>query len=107
MATQETIRTETTHHAEVVEGGHRDSEAIQRWIASTLELALELEPGELDLDEEFDQYGLDSVEAVKLVSGLEDWLGIEVAPTLAYEYPTIRSLSEYLAEATRGEPLGE
>ena len=33
----------------------------------------------------------------KLMGALEDWLGRELAPTLAYEYPSVRELAEHLA----------
>jgi len=76
----------------------RSSGEIQAWIVRSLEAALELEPGELDVEDSFDRYGLDSVEAVNLVAALEDWLELELDPALAYEHPSIRLLSEHLAQ---------
>ena len=38
--------------------------------------------------------------AVYLVAELEEWLGRELAPEVAFEYPTIAELARYLA----GEP---
>ena len=75
---------------------------IERRIVSTLEEALELEKGEFDVNVPFDNYGLDSAEAVNLMGELEDWLGIELAPNLPYEHPTVASLAGRLAELRRG-----
>jgi acyl carrier protein len=75
---------------------------IETWIATKLEDALDLEPGEIAVDEPFDRYGLDSSAAVDLISALEDWLGRELPANLVYEYPTIAALAGHLgAEATR------
>src|SRR5438132_9896728 len=43
---------------------------------------------------------MDSLQAVSLAADLEDWLGQSLPPTLAYDYPTIEALAQYLA----GEP---
>lgn len=70
---------------------------IERWLVRSLEEALELDPGELDVNVPFDEYGLDSTEAVGLVSALEDWLGRELPANLVYRYNTVAALAERLA----------
>jgi len=42
--------------------------------------------------------GLDSVAAVDLVSTLGQQLGTEIEPTALFDYPTIGSLSNILAQ---------
>ncbi|MBE9170246.1 acyl carrier protein [Pleurocapsales cyanobacterium LEGE 06147] len=71
---------------------------IQEWIISYLAQMLEVSPDEINVTTAFDRYGLDSSAAVGLTGDLEDWLGIELEPTLMYDYPTIETLTEYLAE---------
>lgn len=71
---------------------------IQDWIISYLAQMLEVSPDEINVTTTFDRYGLDSSAAVGLTGDLEDWLGIELEPTLLYDYPTIETLTEYLAE---------
>lgn len=83
-------------------GGTRSAEEILAWMVTHLEEALELNPGELDVDEPFDRYGLDSTEAVNLMSSLEDWLNIELEPNLPYEYPTVKELAAHLAGSGTG-----
>ena len=55
---------------------------------------------EIDHRATFASFGLGSVQAVALAGELEAWLGRSLLPTLAYEYPTIETLSRHLA----GEP---
>lgn len=53
-------------------------------------------PGTFDIREPFLNYGLSSLDAVTLSGELEELLGCRLSPTLAYEYPSIFSLSRYL-----------
>lgn len=46
-------------------------------------------------------YGVDSVYAISLCADLEDWLGISVEPTIAWDYPTIDKIAGFLAEQVR------
>lgn len=52
----------------------------------------------------FAETGMDSLTAVELSSELEDWLGIELTPVLAFNYPTPSRLAAYLAETLAGGP---
>jgi len=47
---------------------------------------------------DFDRLGLDSAIAVSLLVDLEEWLGIEVSPSLLFEKTTLAEISEYLGE---------
>jgi acyl carrier protein len=60
---------------------------IQTWIVSYLSELLEIDPD-----------GLDSAVAVGMTGDLEDWLGTKLDPTLLYDYPTVASFSQHLAE---------
>ena len=70
--------------------------ARQVGIAPQLSRELELDPTEIDISEPFAHYGLDSVHAIRLTAALAAWLGRELSPTLAYEYPTIELASRPL-----------
>jgi phthiocerol/phenolphthiocerol synthesis type-I polyketide synthase C len=76
--------------------GHR-AEEISDWLVSQLARELDLVPAEVDTSEPFAHYGLDSVHAIRLTAALAAWLGRELSPTLAYEYPTIELASKHLA----------
>jgi acyl transferase domain-containing protein/acyl-CoA synthetase (AMP-forming)/AMP-acid ligase II/acyl carrier protein/SAM-dependent methyltransferase len=71
--------------------------AIQAWLTNQLAQRCHVTAHEVDPHEPFAYYGLSSRDMTILVGDLEEWLGRELAPTLAYNYPSIYSLSEYLA----------
>lgn len=73
-------------------------EDIQTWFVSKLAEELGLKPDEIDVHEPFASYGLDSMTMVTLSGDLEEWLGLRLAPTLAWDYPTIEALAQYLAK---------
>ena len=73
------------------------AEEIQAWIVSYLADLMEVEPDEVDVTLPFEQYGLDSAEAVELSGDLEDWLGRNLNPTLLYNYPTVEALAQQIA----------
>jgi len=81
-----------------LERRHRTVEEIQSWLILRIALIAEMEPGEIDAREAFSYYGLSSVAAIGLSADLEDWLGYRLSPTLAFDYPTVENLAEYLAQ---------
>ena len=74
---------------------------IQAWLVSYLAELLAIEPNEVDVTIPFDRYGLDSSAAVAMTSDLENWIGIELEPTLPYDYPTIETLAWHSAEESK------
>ncbi len=80
------------------ERGGRSAAEIAHWFVSQLSRQLDVPATDIDPSRPFAYYGLDSVHAVRLTDALESWLGRELSPTLAYEYPTIDLLSRHLAE---------
>ncbi|MDJ0634241.1 MAG: alpha/beta fold hydrolase [Xenococcaceae cyanobacterium MO_188.B29] len=72
-------------------------ENIQNWLIANLAGRLGLSTEEININEPLANYGLDSLQAVRLSAELEDWLKIKLNPTLAYDYPTIASLATYLS----------
>lgn len=74
-------------------------EAIQDWLMDRVATWLFVSTtSEIDIEETFAGYGLTSIAAVSMTGDLEEWLGLELSPTLAYEYPTITNLARHLAE---------
>ena len=74
---------------------------IQTWLVSYIAELLEIESDEIDMTTPFDRYGLDSAAAVGMTGDLSEWLGLELDPTVAYDYPTIEALAGYLSEECR------
>jgi myxalamid-type polyketide synthase MxaE and MxaD len=91
------------------EAAHRaayEADRIQRWIASRLDATLDLRGEPLDLDRPFVEYGATSIDAVELASGLEQWLGRPVPPTIVWHFPTLRTLARHLTSTTVTVPNG-
>lgn len=79
-------------------------EAIQTWLISHLALYLNIPPDEIDIQEPFTAYGLDSAVAVSMTGELGQWIGCELAIILFWEYPSIEILAQYLAEEYHSLP---
>jgi len=73
---------------------------IKSWLVSQLAERLEIDTSEIDIERDFIDYGLNSIEVVNLSGELENLLGRRLPPTLLLDYPTIESLAEYLVEDT-------
>ena len=71
---------------------------IQAWMVDYLSRLLNHHPKEIKVKVAFDRYGLDSSAAAVMSGDLEEWLKIDLDPTLMYDYPTIETLAQYLAE---------
>ncbi len=72
-------------------------EEVVKWLVAKIAERLGLAEGEIDIQEPFVNYGLDSLQAIRLSAEVEDWLGGRFSPTLAYDYPNIESLAQYLS----------
>ncbi|WP_370476577.1 SDR family NAD(P)-dependent oxidoreductase [Tamlana flava] len=70
---------------------------IQNWLITEIAKIIDLTPGKIDIHKPFNEYGLSSVDVVSLSGELEQFLGRRLSPTLAYEYPDIATLTEYLS----------
>lgn len=75
----------------------RSAAEIQDWIVARVAPRLQVAPSEIRLDEPLIDVGLDSMEFVALVGELEQWLGCRFRDNPLIDYPTIASLSEFLA----------
>ena len=73
------------------------SKAIGNWLRVRLAAQLKLSVDALADDATFQEYGLDSMGAVSFSGEVSDWLGLELAPTVMWDYPTIEKFAEYLA----------
>jgi 8-amino-7-oxononanoate synthase len=74
------------------------AEAIQGWLIDKLAEVLEIEPNQIDVGQDFEEYGLESAEAINLSGDLEDYLSCRLPPTLLWEYQNIEALAQHLAQ---------
>lgn len=77
---------------------------IQDWLITRLAQRLGIATVEIDIQQPFSFYGLDSMDAVELVGDLEAWLGRSLSPTILWDYSSIQTLADYLGQATPKEP---
>jgi len=80
-----------------------EAEAIQGWLIDKLAEVLEIEPHQINVRQNFEEYGLESAEAINLSGDLEDYLGCRLPPTLLWDYQNIKTLAEYLATSSLSE----
>ncbi len=88
--------------------GASDSPLQARLIARMREFfakRLGLSEAGIDPRRDFAHYNLTSIEAVSLISHLEELIGRPLSPTLAWEFPTIESLAHHLAGGDAAAPL--
>ncbi|MEH2154848.1 type I polyketide synthase [Nostoc sp.] len=74
------------------------AEDIQAWLVNKVVSELGVKPDDIDIKASFDSYGLDSVLAIGIASAGEQQFGVKLSPFELVHYPTIESLSQYLAQ---------
>jgi acyl carrier protein len=84
--------------------GTLSAEIVQLWLIEQLAERLGLPIDEIDVREKFASYGLDSRSAVEIAGELEDWTGLEVEPTLVWDFPTIEAVTKYLIAQQQEDP---
>lgn len=81
-------------------------EQIGEWLASYVGELIARPASDIDHDATFDSFGIDSANLIGITGELQAWLGISIDPESAYDYPTIRALTAYLAGLVAGLPGG-
>jgi acyl-CoA synthetase (AMP-forming)/AMP-acid ligase II/alkylation response protein AidB-like acyl-CoA dehydrogenase/acyl carrier protein len=79
---------------------------IGEWLARWLSEAFQRPAADIQPSDVFSEFGMDSVRAVMLINALEDWLGLELPPTLIWDYPSLGQMAGHLAAlaAARAKP---
>ncbi|MEW9533751.1 acyl carrier protein [Microbispora sp. NPDC049125] len=75
-----------------------DQAGLELWLTEKIAMYLAIAPEAIDPTTPLAEYGMDSVYALSLFGDIEDELGLEVEPTLAWDYPTIVAIAGYLCE---------
>jgi acyl carrier protein len=74
------------------------ADQIQQWLVEKLAARLNVAADSIDVTQYFDEFDLDSTEALILAGELESWLGFEMEATALWYHPTIQALAEHIAE---------
>lgn len=69
---------------------------LRAWLVNHVATYTKHAPNTIATDTNLSAYGLDSVFVLTLAADIEDYLGIEVEPTLMWDYETIDALSDHL-----------
>jgi len=78
-----------------------DVDEIREWLVRTLAGSLGTDEDEIAVDRPFRDFGLSSMEALRLSDELAAWLEVEISPTVAWYHPTIDELARHLAQGER------
>jgi acyl carrier protein len=73
----------------------KDLEAMRGWLIERISKALKVK-GPMDPDAPLSKYGLQSIDAVILAMEIEEEVGVELPPTLLWEYNTVNECTAYL-----------
>jgi acyl carrier protein len=74
------------------------AQAVQDWLVEKIAYRLEVDPSAIDVLTLFDDFELDSTEALILAGELESWIGAELPTTALWYHPTIAELATFIAE---------
>ncbi|MBO9614288.1 MAG: acyl carrier protein [Dyadobacter sp.] len=71
---------------------------ISGWIVERIAHHAEIDPSEVDLDAEIIDYRLDSLLMVDITTELQEWLGVELSPSIFWEMGTINATTQWIVE---------
>ncbi len=74
---------------------------VQRLLVTQISQQLKVKEDDLDLNAELSEFGFDSISLTALGNALNQAYGLELAPTVFFEHPTVRAFAEYLARDHR------
>lgn len=96
LSKKDNFQKNNQNFSENINQDNKELKNIINWLKDNLAKRLNINPQQINIRQPFVNYGLDSVQAVQLTADLEDYLDIKLSPTLAYDYPDIESLANYL-----------
>lgn len=109
--TSSTSFNEELHTASSPDNKHSNFEkSLQDWLVNRIAHYSKQSPSNINLDQSFHHFGLDSLSGIKITGELGDKLDREISPTVFYDYPSIRKLCQYLTaskEKTEYQHSGE
>lgn len=73
---------------------------IETWLAGLVADLLDLHRRQLDTDTHLSSYGLDSVNAIIILTAISDKTGLDIADDALIQYPTIAQLADYIRTLT-------
>jgi len=78
---------------------------IREWLVTRIAATAQIPPEEVELDRPFAEFGMDSMQLFELSGELQKFLGHKVSEIIAWDYPTIEKLSQYLSSPESQVPV--
>lgn len=91
---------ERLEQLDILADGINAAEIIQDWIVALISELLDVPTHKINIRELISSFRLNWVEAAIVAGDLGKYLGCDISPTIAYDYPTIETLAKHLTEAT-------
>jgi acyl carrier protein len=74
----------------------QSNDAIREWIKEWISKETGMNPSLVADDENFVNFGISSAQGAMFSGDISDWLGINLDPTLIWDYPTIDALVAFI-----------
>ncbi|MEU5692913.1 acyl carrier protein [Actinosynnema sp. NPDC020468] len=78
-------------------------DSVQEWLVGKIAHRLGVPADQVRTDQYFDEFDLDSTEALVLSGELENWLGFELETTALWYHPTIADLARHIVSERAGD----
>jgi acyl carrier protein len=75
-----------------------NEQTIRHWLSDKFAHKKAVEITQIDPDQLFIDFGIDSTEVLVLAGELEEWIGLELPATAMWYHPTINKLSAFIAQ---------
>jgi acyl carrier protein len=80
-----------------------DPTTVRDWVVRYLAELLQISPRDIDLGKSLGDFGLDSVDAVIMAGELEEHFGVEIDPSVVFEFDTLQGMLEAWERSGRSE----
>lgn len=74
------------------------AERVEAELVRTVSSLLKISQDIIDVNSELNEFGLDSITLTSLGNALNKKYGLDLTPTVFFQYPTLRELARYLAQ---------
>jgi acyl carrier protein len=70
--------------------------AVEAWLTERIATYVRQPRDAIQPETPLTEYGLDSVYALTLIGDIEDYLGLQLDPTIMWDFPSVRALTTEL-----------
>ena len=84
----------------------KTADELRAWLLEWIGKELDMQASEIDPERSLLDYSMSSVTATILVGDLEDWLDLQLSPTLVWDYTSINAITEHLLGEMAGGAAG-